>query len=248
MQVAPNKSALKKRLDRYFWENDSKAMEVLQNELRSHFYDFKRVAVMGGLVRDFARGGRLAFKSDVDLVIEGPKNSVETLALMLGATSNRYGGYGYMHKGWKIDFWALETTWARKHIPIYELEDLLLSTFFDWDAAVYDLVNKKLICDDHYLEGIKNRKLDINLMENPSLDSNFIRAIRRLKLWGVSSGPTLKQFIDNYLTSQSLIKVKKKEKESYHYQVSALWNSVEDAKKDLFQDVCSRKNEQLALF
>lgn len=235
MPIAPNQSALKRRLDRYFWANSSGEMEALQAALYSNFRAFDRVAVIGGLVRDFAREGRSGFRSDVDLVIDGSKEEVALLAEKLNATPNRFGGYGYKSGPWEIDFWALETTWARKHVPVRKLEDVLLATFFDWDAVAYDFWERKLICQDDYLERIRAKQLDINLEPNPSPMGNLVRAIRRLVLWQVTPGEKLKCFIDEHLNESALLRVQEKEIELFPYSISTRWNNVDEAKFALFQ-------------
>ncbi|EPJ0603750.1 hypothetical protein EWS90_28500 [Pseudomonas aeruginosa] len=247
MPIAPNQSALKRRLDRFLWANSSGEMEALQAALNSNFRDFDRVAVIGGLVRDFAREGRSGFRSDVDLVIEDSKEKVALLAEKLNATANRFGGYGYKSGPWKIDFWALETTWARKHIPIRRLEDVLLSTFFDWDAVAYDLWERKLICHNDYLDRIKTKQLDINLQPTPSPMGNLVRAIRRLVLWHASPGEKLIHFIDEHLDEDALLRVQEKEIELFSYCVSTNWKTVEEAKYALFKERKPEPN-QLELF
>lgn len=247
MSIAPNKSALKRRLDRYLWANRSGEMEALQAVLKSNFRSFDRVAVIGGLVRDFAREGRTGFRSDVDLVIHDSKEEVALLAEKLKATPNRFGGYGYKSGPWKIDFWALETTWAKKHVPMQTLEDVLLGTFFDWDAVAYDLWERKLICHDDYLERLRTKKLEINLRPNPSPMGNLVRAIRRLVLWQLVPGERLTCFIDEYLDEDALRYLQKKEEELFSYCVSSRWKTVEEAKCYLFQERVSH-DLQLDLF
>lgn len=244
MAIAPNKSALKRRLDRYLWANKSGEMEALQAVLKSNFQSFDRVAVIGGLVRDFAREGRTGFRSDVDLVIHDSKEEVALLAEKLSATPNRFGGYGYKSGPWKIDFWALETTWAKKHVPMHTLEDVLLGTFFDWDAVAYDLWERKLICHDDYLERLRTKTLEINLRPNPSPMGNLVRAIRRLVLWQLVPGERLMCFIDEYLDEDALHYLQKKEEELFSYCVSARWKTVEEAKCYLFHE---RESEDLQL-
>ncbi|WP_223458512.1 MULTISPECIES: hypothetical protein [unclassified Pseudomonas] len=244
MPIAPNQSALKRRLDRYLWANRSGEMEALQAALESNFRAFDRVAVMGGLVRDFAREGRTGFRSDVDLVIDDSKEKVALLAEKLSATPNRFGGYGYKSGPWKIDFWALETTWAQKHVPMQRLEDVLLGTFFDWDAVAYDLWERKLICHDDYLERIRAKTLEINLRPNPSPMGNLVRAIRRLVLWQVVPGEKLRCFIDEHLDESALRYLQQKEIELFPYCVSTRWKTAEEAKFSLFQE---RKFEALQL-
>jgi hypothetical protein len=233
MPTAPNHSALKRRLDRYFWANKTAEMACLQATLAQHFRTFERVAVIGGLVRDFAREGRSEFRSDVDLVIDAAAEDVARLAKHLGATPNRFGGYGTKEGPWKIDFWALETTWARRHVSVQKLEDVILCTFFDWDAVAYDLWERKLICADGYLERISRQILDINLRPNPSPMGNLVRAIRRLVLWQVLPGPELTRFLDAHLDDDALRFVQAKEEELFTYHVSTTWHNSAEARRFL---------------
>jgi hypothetical protein len=211
-------------------------MEFLHQVLEAKFDGFERVAVIGGLVRDFAHGGRSSFRSDLDLVIDAPKQSVADLASTLGATPNRFGGFGCRQGPWKIDFWALETTWARRYVPLHALEDIVSSTFFDWDAAAYDLTRKKLICSDDYLSRIRSRTLDVNLLPNPSPVGNLVRAVRRLMIWRVQAGPLLKEFIERHLDDETLGVIQLKELELYPVAVSTRWATAADAKEALFRE------------
>lgn len=247
MSTAPSKNALKQRLDRYFWANNTGEMEFLRQVLDASFTDFKRVAVIGGLVRDFAHGGRSSFRSDLDLVIDAPKESVAELASSLRATPNRFGGFGCKQGPWKIDFWALETTWARKYIPLQSLEDIVFSTFFDWDAVAYDLKDRKLICSQDYLIRIKSKTLDVNLLPNPSPKGNLVRAVRRLMIWQVQAGPLLREFIEQHLDDQALRFIQAKELELYPAAVSAHWATAAEAKKALLRESRHRTATQFEL-
>jgi hypothetical protein len=245
MPTAPNPSALKRRLDRYFWKNGSGEMAHLDATLTKHFKTFERVAVVGGLVRDFALEGRSGFKSDVDLVVDAPADDVARLASKLSATPNRFGGYGCKDGPWKIDFWALETTWARQYVPVKRLEDVVSCTFFDWDAVAYDLWEKKLIYSDGYLERVRERVLDINLRPNPSPRGNLVRAIRRLMLWQALPGPKLIDFINEYLDEEGLRFVQDKERELFKQCVSTKWQSPDEAIACLVSDRKVRSYGQL---
>ena len=87
-------------------------MRILRSFLERELRPLGDAAVMGGLVRDFARGGREAFASDVDIVIDARAGAVSDLAGRLSAQANRFGGFGCRVGPWRVDFWALETTWA----------------------------------------------------------------------------------------------------------------------------------------
>ena len=218
MPVAPNLSALKRRLDRYFWANRSGEMALLRQLLSDHFGAFDRIAVIGGLVRDFAREGRSGFRSDVDLVIEAPADSVAELARTLRAAPNRFGGYGFEGGPWRIDFWALETTWAARHagVSVSRLEDVIRCTFFDWDAAAYDLRTGRLICSRDYLDRIRQGSLDINLRLTPFRPRVTCYAqFGGLELWRLQSGPTLRAFIEENLDDETFRLIQAKEKQLY---------------------------------
>lgn len=247
MPTAPNLAALKGRLDRYFWVNNSAEMARLQKTFNAHFRDFDRVAVIGGLVRDFAREGRSGFRSDVDLVVDAPVDHVAILADRVGATPNRFGGFGFRDGPWKIDFWALEATWGRRHVPVRRIEDVLRCTFFDWDAVAYDLWDRKVICNGDYLERIRRKTLDINLRPNPSPQGNLVRAIRRLMLWRLRPGPQLRDFIEEQLDEASLHFVQMKEKELYRHPVSIQWCTVGAARRALFSSEDEQAPRQLSL-
>lgn len=197
MSVAPDVRSLKRRLDRFFWDNNSTETVLLRQLFKRHFSQFEGVGVVGGLVRDFARGGRSAFKSDIDLVVEGSADDVTRLAEFVGARANRFGGYGFTAGPWKIDFWALEKTWAvtEGHVSVEKLADVVRCTFFDWDAVVYDLRQKRVVCAKGYLDRIRDRQLEIALRSNPGELGNLLRAARRIVRWGLWPGPELRRFI-----------------------------------------------------
>lgn len=247
MSMAPNKASLKRRLDRYFWENNSSEMIFLRRFLDEKFLSFEHVAVIGGLVRDFAFAGRSAFKSDLDLVIDAPKEHISELANLLNAKPNRFGGFGCKQGPWKIDFWALETTWACRHVHVKLLDDIVFCTFFDWDAIAYDLGKKKIICPKNYLENIREKTLDINLLPNPSPLGNLVRSVRRLMLWDAQAGPVLQKFISENLDDVALKFIQEKEFEIYSNSVSKRWNTAEEAKKILLSKTRKNTSTQLNL-
>ncbi|SDF38018.1 hypothetical protein [Thalassobaculum litoreum] len=241
MSTAPNISALKARLDRYFWENTSPEMVYFREVLKNRFTPLGGVAVIGGLVRDFAREGRSGFKSDVDLVVDAPADEVRSLAESLRAASNRFGGFGYRSGPWKIDFWALEKTWARQHVSIESFSDLPSCTFFDWDAVAYDIKSKKIISSKNYLNAIVSNTIEINLKPNPSPRGNLLRAVRRLALWKVRPGPQLREFIKESLDDDALLFIKNKEKALYVNPVSCRWNNAESALSALLDEEKSQE-------
>ena len=231
MSIAPDLGSLKKRLDRYFGDdNKSREMEHLRDIRKRHLDQFENVGVIGGLVRDFARGGRTAFKSDLDLVIEASSGEVACLAEKVGASPNRFGGYGFVDGPWKIDFWALERTWAATsgHVHVSHLPDVIRCTFFDWDAVVYDIKGKKLLCDRNYLDRIHSSRLEINLRANPSEIGNLLRAARRIIRWRLEPGPLLRSFIIERLDGRAFDRMRAEERRKFSFRVT---DEYDDADK-----------------
>ena len=198
---ARDRQRLKRRIDDFLWNDRSMPMVRLRGLLTNQFSGLGRVAIIGGFVRDIARSGRDSFRSDVDLVIDAPADEVKELAICLAAEANRFGGYAYHHPHWKIDFWALENTWAvvHGHVQAQKLEDLTRATFFDCDAILYDVSNRRVLAQDTYFERLASNEIEINLLPTPSEDGNLLRAIRRVFCWGCEPGPRLRHFISEAL-------------------------------------------------
>lgn len=201
MAVASRLDVVKRRMDDFLWCDKSAACDRLRSLLRTHFLQFPRVAIVGGMVRDIARAGKRGFNSDLDMVIDAPEDDVARLSRSIGARANSFGGHSFVADGWKLDFWAIGTTWAARtgHVEVRFLEDIVRCTFFDCDAIIYDLKDRRLVCEESYLPRIQNRTLDINLLATPAVMGNLHRAVCRILAWHASPGPRLKAFLDEHL-------------------------------------------------
>ncbi|MDF2143262.1 hypothetical protein [Paenirhodobacter sp. CAU 1674] len=193
-------------MDDYLWRDKSKTVLALRHILIKEFGDFDRVSIFGGMIRDIARDGKRGFRSDVDLVIDAPADQVKNLAKRLSAKPNMFGGFGHRSTRWEIDFWALETTWAHRngYIKASSVDDLLQGTFFDWDAAHYDIKSRKLYSQHGYLERIRSRTLGVNLIKTPSAVGNAVRTVRRVLLWDLKASSGLLDFVDQVVADEGL--------------------------------------------
>jgi hypothetical protein len=229
MAVAADIRSIKRRIDDYLWQDSSETLRALRSFLKENILPFSHAAIVGGLARDFALKGKKGFKSDVDIVIDSPVEEISELANKLSATPNRFGGYSYKGSRWKVDFWALESTWAAKegHVSISSLEDILGATFFDCDAILYDLKNHSVVVDDGYLGRLKEKKIEINLMPNPSISGNTLRAVRRILLWNMDPGPRLRDFLYHSLTDDLLKEISEVEGRLYASSVTAKFENAQ---------------------
>jgi len=166
---------------------------------------FEDVAILGGMVRDFARVGAPGFHSDVDLVIDAPADVVSDFSRQIGARTNAFGGNSVILDGWEVDFWAMETTWAARegHVVLSRLEDVPRSTFFDHDAILYHLGRRQVICDEGYVSRQHLNSIEINLEPNASINGCLYRATRRMLGWEMKAGPRLESFIDRNLNPEA---------------------------------------------
>jgi hypothetical protein len=253
MSVAASLPVLKNRVYRYFREASS-PHRILREFLHVELKEFDRIAIVGGLVRDLARKGKVGFKSDIDIVIDGDIGKVGDLARRLGATPNRFGGFGWRSDRWKIDFWALGTTWAASqgHVVVEELADITKTTFFDCDAVCYEYRAKTIHASPDYLARLRARTIDINLLPNPSIGGNLLRAARRILLWGVRPGETLRNFITDHLDEALFRSIADTEVSLFHNPVTQLFDGAAELRAALLSNqlTCllnTAANEQLVL-
>lgn len=139
------------------------------------------VAIFGGMLRDLLLEGNERFCSDVDLVID--TDDMAELERMLAAYSparNSFGGYRIRLQKWAVDIWPLESTWAIRngHVHGDSLADLVKTTFFNWDAIVYELRSGKIHCAPMYVTELQERFLTINLRANPNPEGAALRTLR----------------------------------------------------------------------
>lgn len=236
MSVAANFRLVKRRVDDYLWHDHSPPLQALRHFLDQYILPFDGAAIVGGLVRDLARKGRRGFQSDIDIVINAPSAKISALAGHLGAVQNRFGGYLYKEPRWKIDFWALESTWAvaNGHVAISSIEDVVRSTFFDCDAIVYDLKRRAVFSDDDYLSRLRTNMIEINLLPNPSVNGNMLRAIRRILYWDLLPGPKLQEFLLGNLNQDTFDTIAAVERKLYANPVLCRFTSVRSLTTDLF--------------
>ena len=216
--IASSLSDVELRLRRYF-EPDGVRSRELKHNLLDRLLDIGQTYVIGGLARDlafFGANGRPI--SDIDFVISGNANALDRLAKFLGCTPNRFGGYGLVSGGMKVDFWSLDRTWAKveRHVHVQKPEHLLKCTFFDWDAIIYDVGKKKVLADQKYLDRLHRRVIEINLLPNPSPHGNFVRALRRLVMFDLRPGKRLRWFVNDGLRKHTWESVQDAERGAFH--------------------------------
>lgn len=165
------------------------------------------VAIFGGLVRDLALGNSREFSSDVDIVLKDMPGEVLTRHLApYQAERNAFGGFRVQFGRWAFDLWTFDTTWAfvQGHVQGRELTDLLRTTFFNWDAALFDLSKQEVLTSPAYFADLEARLLAINLRQTPNELGAAVRALRTLSAGGVSLAPDLAGFLHEQILEHGI--------------------------------------------
>lgn len=183
---------LKRRVDAFFASRTEGRGEVA--EFAASLGDLGRAVVIGGMLRDLCLSGPRGFRSDVDFVVHpGSLAEYDRFIGCLGGKPNRFGGHSIQLSHWKVEVWPLQRTWAavHGHVAVNRVEDLLDVTFFDWDAILYEVSEKRLIASDAYYDRVVKLVIDMNLEPNPNPLGNAVRALRYAYRWNAHLGERL---------------------------------------------------------
>lgn len=206
-------------------------------ELARRLGDHGEVAIVGGMLRDLLLKDNYAgFTSDVDLVIDAPDTSaVRAILSGYGGVRNRFGGYALGTK-WSADVWFLDRTWAhvQGHKNLSKVDDLLGTTFFNWDAVLYSMSRKQVICTDSYLKSLDDRYLDINLVPNPNRIGSCVRTLRSAALWGAMVSPQLARVALRVIDEVGPSALLEAEARSYGHRRVLTSATIWDARRSFF--------------
>lgn len=198
--LSKNRSALTKKLKRFFGGKSGGRREV--TDFVSNLSKTHDVLVFGGLIRDLCLGGVKLFRSDLDLVVRSEDwEQLRERLIERGATVNKFGGLRLQVSRWLIDAWNIEETWAFKAglVELKSNESLLKTTYFNWDAAFYNISENTLCSNDVYFEDISNKILRVNLEETPNQFGSLIRALRLIVKYQAKTSHTLSSIISRGL-------------------------------------------------
>lgn len=195
-EITQNPSQLRKRIHRFLHSPAYARAEVL--DAVSDLSRLGRVYVFGGAIRDLAIHGNSQFPSDIDIVLEAAdEHSLSKRMAELKAHRNRFGGFRFSTSKWKFDVWRLEDTWALRegHVAGDSAEVLIRTTFFDWDAVVYDVTNRRVLTLENYFERLQAAVVDVNLEPNPNPLGNAGRALSLYWNGSADLAPRLAMFV-----------------------------------------------------
>lgn len=163
--VVDSIESLQKRMI-YFCDSHTPTQKPLMRFINLLFPHGKPY-IFGGVIRDIAIHGLKNFKSDIDIVYTG---IIQETELQNIAIKNKFGGHRVTFNRWVIDIWPLKETWSFKNgaIAFENKKSILKTTQTNYEAIMYDIKNKKIICSDNYIDDITNGYLRIVNSKSPS--------------------------------------------------------------------------------
>ncbi|MER0240074.1 hypothetical protein [Fulvimarina sp. MAC8] len=188
---------LLRRRAAYFFTTDRRGRREVR-DFAASLSMMGECAVVGGMLRDLCLGGHRAFRSDVDFVADVEDLPAFDRAMeRLGATVNRFGGYGVKLSQWQVDVWPLQRTWAKceRYAEVRCIDDVLNTTFFDWDAVLYYPSTGRVAAKECYFGRLRDRLIDVNLQPNPNPVGNAVRALRYACRWNARLAPKLAEHV-----------------------------------------------------
>lgn len=194
-------SALRKRVGR-FLSSDRYSREEIR-EVIDAVSPLGEIAIFGGAIRDLGLRGNEYFPRDVDMVIATKDvDSLDRALARFNKTKNRFGGYRLSLGRWKADLWPLHLTWAfqEDYFNGNGFRDLLKTTFFDWDAVLYEINGGSIVALDGYLERLQSGVVDLNFEPNPNPVGATVRILRLC----ISGNGRLAPRLTHYLQSRFL--------------------------------------------
>jgi hypothetical protein len=191
---------LRDRLGRFLYSPSFGRPEV--SGFLKHASTVGNVALFGGMLRDISLLGNAGFDSDVDVVVQPDSNqSLENVVRYYPHERTKYGGYRVRLSRWSVDIWTVQSTWAFTVAKVGPptIENLVHTTFFDWDAIAFDLKSRECFAIDGYVRRINDRILDINLERNPNPLGNVVKALRYCERYDAALSPRLSRYIQSNL-------------------------------------------------
>ncbi|MEO1027261.1 MAG: hypothetical protein AAFX07_17110, partial [Pseudomonadota bacterium] len=122
------------------------------------------------------------------------------------AIQNRFGGHRVRFGRWNFDVWEVSRTWAfsKGVVEARSPLSLLETTFFNWDAILYDWQSGSLHHGQNYFSDLSHKYLELVLKDNPNSVGALVRTLRTLCLSDeILTGPKLSTFVIDQLESIS---------------------------------------------
>ncbi len=175
-----------------------------------------KVYIFSGIIRDFYlnRKKKISFR-DIDIIIEDDI-AVEKYFNEWKFRRNSFSGYKIEVSNIIIDLWVVKNTWAFNNgqlkIEFSHLSELPKTTFFNFSSILYSLNNKSFIIGKDFLRFIRDKKIELVLVENPYPELCIVNSFYYSDKLNLKFGDKLKEYLKTnfkkYLNNLEYIQLK----------------------------------------
>jgi hypothetical protein len=140
--------------------------------------------IFGGVLRDLTILGPSEVPRDVDIVVANARpEHLEEVFADLVHSKNRFGGLRLRTKGWLIDMWTLDSTWALRDRSdeFLTFDRLVQTTFLNVEGIAAEIspkpTQKRKLYSSSFFEAATDKILDISFEPNPHPSLCVVRSI-----------------------------------------------------------------------
>jgi len=134
--VASEVASLRAKLNRFLADHSKKKVPLRTALRRLEEHSWTGV-IFGGALRDLVLFGNSETPRDVDVVVSGTNAlELEQIYKDILHRKNRFGGLQLRPRGWLIDIWTLQDSWAFKEklVQPANFDQLVRTTFLNVEA------------------------------------------------------------------------------------------------------------------
>lgn len=148
---------------------DVKSWRVIQDITKAG-----ELYIFSGIIRDFLTGEYSGFR-DIDFVFTENKHFYRLMNILaqkgiVDLQYNQFGGLKITYNNFHIDVWRIQDTWGIKNEKKAASADSLVdSAFFNFQAIVYSLHQRRFIFHDDFCKFLKTRVMDVVYDKNPNV-------------------------------------------------------------------------------
>jgi hypothetical protein len=175
-----------------------------------------RSCLFGGVVRDVVVKSPWVETRDIDIVVADVSvNELNDAFSDVVVRQTRFGGLTLNIQGWIFDIWPLHTTWGSQFFPLFANTFAILpkTTFFSIEAIAVELQAvsgvPRVIYQERFVQSVNERKIMLNLPENPYPELCIVRAFALAKKLDFGLDTTLVRHLAGWAKRLSIRKIEK---------------------------------------
>lgn len=183
-------------------------LKYLDDRLGVEILDFLKelskiseVLIFSGIIRNFFIN-TYGPARDLDLVVDGNKNSVGIFLDKFLSVRNSFGGYKITVGSVKVDIWHIEDTWAYSNskvdFELFQDYNLPNTAFFNFSSVVFDFNNSEFIPSTSFNHFLDTKELDMVLEDNPMPQLCIVNTIYYMTKFNLNVSFKLKNYCLQY--------------------------------------------------